>query len=153
MGNSLIWAVLGLLCITAGPAFSEKPPVCMKNGKAYGVTSGAFRSRWWNYLERGDSYLEGGCYEAALADFDRAIELRKKQVAKDCDSRLARTYGMHFTSFYGHRERGVALYYLGRTAEAERELKLSLACANSPKAQEYLERVVGTKTEVIPEKK
>jgi tetratricopeptide (TPR) repeat protein len=153
MRNSQIWAVLGLLCITAGPAFSGEPPVCMKDGKRYGVTEGAFRSRWWNYQERGYSYLEGGCSEAALADFDRAIELREKQVHKDCDQRLARTYGMHFTGFYGHRERGVALFYLGRTAEAEKELRFSLACANSAKAQEYLDRVVGAKTLVIPEKK
>ena len=153
MGNSLIWAVLGLLCITAGPAFSEKPPACLKDGRQYGVTSGAFRSRWWNFQERGDSYLEGGCYEAALADFDQALELRKKQVQNDCDQRQARTYGMHLTCFYGHRERGIALFYLGRTSEAQKELESSLACAKSPKAQEYLDRVVGAKAAVIPEKK
>ena len=114
---------------------------CIKDGVRYGVTKGSFRSRWWNYQERGMSYLDGGCYEQGLKDLEKAIELRKKLVRKDCDQRRARTYGMHFVDYFGHRERGVALYHLGRLEEAKKELEFSLSCVESNKAQYYLDLV------------
>jgi tetratricopeptide (TPR) repeat protein len=127
------------LLLLAGLAFSEPAPECIKDGVKYGVTRGSFRSEWWNYLERGMSYLEGGCYEAALADLDKAIELRKKQVKKEHDKRRARTYGLHFTDYFAHREKGVALYHLGRYEEAKKELMESLKWVDSERAREYLE--------------
>lgn len=124
----------------SNPAFT-KAPECIKDGVKYGVTRGSFRSEWWNYLERGMSYLEGGCYEFALSDLDKAIELRRKQVKNEHDKRRARTYGLHFVDYFAHREKGIALYHLGRYSEAQAELEQSLKWVDSERARQYLELV------------
>ena len=31
-----------------------------KDGRQYGVVKGLFRERWWNFYERGCSFLQGG---------------------------------------------------------------------------------------------
>ena len=133
-----LYLALGLLAI-AGPAYSEKPPECLKDGVKYGETKGAFRDKWWNYLERGQSYLEGGCYEAALNDLDRAIELRRQMVKNEHDKTRARTYGLHFVDYFPHREKGIALYRLGRMDEARTELEQSLKAVESQRARQYLD--------------
>lgn len=124
----------------SNPALT-KTPECIKDGVKYGVTRGSFRSEWWNYLERGRSYLEGGCYEAALADLDQAIELRRRQVKNEHDKRRARTYGLHFVDYFAHREKGIALYHLGRYNESKAELEQSLKWVDSERARQYLELV------------
>jgi len=131
--------ILGLLLSV--PAFPQPAITCVKNGVRYGVTRGSFRSEWWNYQERGMSYMDGGCFEPALADIEKAIKLRTQMSRKECDQRRARTYGMHFVDYFGHRERGVALYRLGRLEEAKKELEFSLSCVESNKAQYYLDLV------------
>lgn len=125
-------------------ALAKKAPECEKDGKKYGVVRGNFREEWYSYQERGESYLEGECYEAALSDFERAIELRtpldRAAEIPGCDQRRARSYGMHFLDWFGHRGRGIALYQLGRTDEALKELELSLQCTESSQAQYYLDK-------------
>jgi len=146
MNRAWFWAFLGLLMI-APPANSQKAPECVKNGIKYGVVSGAFRAEWWNYQERAMSYIDGECYAPALEDVTKAIELRQKLVKKDCDQRRARTYGMHFVDYFGHRERGVALFRLGRADEAQQELEASLNCVESSKAQFFLDQLRKNKIE------
>jgi hypothetical protein len=141
------WAVLVGLLLYSLPAFPQKAPECVKNGIKYGVISGAFRAEWWNYQERGMSYIDGQCYAPALDDITKAIELRQKLVKKDCDQRRARTYGMHFVDYFGHRERGVALYRLGKLDEAQQELEASLNCVESSKAQFFLDQLRKNKIE------
>jgi len=146
--KKIYFMIIGSLLFLAGPAFSEKAPECIKDGVKYGVTRGSFRAEWWNYQERGMSYIDGECYEYGLRDIEEAIKLRSALVKKDCDQRRARTYGMHFVDYFGHRERGVALYHLGQLDEAEKELEFSLSCVESNKAQYYLDLVRKKKLEM-----
>ncbi|MFO8055869.1 MAG: CsgG/HfaB family protein, partial [bacterium] len=130
--------------VLASFAHTRAAPECIKDGKKYGVVEGNFREEWYSYQERADSYLEGECYEAALSDYERAIELRKGMDRHadmpGCDKRRARAYGMHFIDWFGHRGRGVALYNLGKTEEAIEELEFSLQCTESSQAQYYLDK-------------
>jgi tetratricopeptide (TPR) repeat protein len=142
--STLIIIAAGLL-LGAGPARSEKTPECIKDGVRYGIVKGSFRGEWWNYQERGKSYLEGGCYRAAVDDFDRAIELRGKVVKNERDKSRARTYGMHFTDYYSHREKGVALYCLGDLDGARTELEKSLKSVDSDRGRDYLNKIDGLK--------
>jgi len=143
-----VWLILACLTILiADRGFSEKAQECSKDGVKYGVTKGSFRAEWWNYQERGMSYIDGGCYEPALSDLDEAIKIRTALVKKDCDQRRARSYGMHFEDYFGHRERGTALYHLGRLDEAQKELEFSLSCVESNKSQYYLDLIRKTNLE------
>ena len=146
MRKAFFAALVGLLLYSL-PAFPQKAPECIKNGVKYGVVSGAFLGEWWNYQERAMSYIDGECYAPALDDITKAIELRQKLVKKDCDQRRARGYGMHFVDYFGHRERGVALYRLGKLDEAQQELELSLSCVESGKAQFFLDQLRKNKIE------
>jgi len=142
------WSLLvfGALIFSVS-AQAEKTPKCVKNGIKFGVIQGPFRAEWWNFQERAVSYIDGSCYEPALADIEKAIKLRTALVKKDCDQRRARTYGMWFVDYFGHRERGIALYHLGRIDEAQKELEFSLACVESSQAQYYLDLVRKKKIE------
>ena len=105
-----------------------------KDGRKYGATAGTFRDRWWNYYERGESYLEGGFYKEAGEDFSQAARMRDK------DGRRARTYGMHFVDYFPHRGLGIAYLGLGRAQDAVRELELSLSQEETAKAKFYLNK-------------
>ncbi len=140
--------VLGIMLLFCPAGRGARAPECIKDGVKYGVTRGSFRGKWWNYQERGMSYVEGECYEAGLADLEKAIELRTEVSRQGCDQRRARTYGMHFVDYFGHRERGIALYHLGRLDEAQEELEFSLECVESSKAQYYLDQMRKTKLEL-----
>jgi hypothetical protein len=107
----------------------------IKDGVEYGKVKGSFRSRWWNYYERGLSFMEGEFYKEAIADFDRAIKQRA------ADQRMARTYGMHFVDYFPHREKGLVYYLTGEYDAAKSEMELSLKQQPSAKAQYYLERI------------
>ena len=108
--------------------------VRIRDGVEYGKVRGAFRHRWWNYYERGLSYLEGRFYEEAIADFEEAIKQRSE------DKRMARTYGMHFIDYFPNREMGLAHYLAGDYEKARKSLSLSNEQEPSAKAQYYLDR-------------
>ncbi len=108
-----------------------------RDGKQYGQVNGLFRQRWWNFYERGNSFSDGGFWEEAASDYRQALEQR------DRDQRSARTYGMHFTDYFPHRDLGVAYYYLGKYEEAETELERSLSESDSGKTKFYLNKVRG----------
>ena len=140
MTNSLlayrqqIGAALLVVLICTGCAV-EKTPVYERDGIQYGVTEGLFRSRWWNYYERGCSYSEGGYWEEAKADFREAIKQR------DEDRRRARTYGvLNFIDYFPHRELGVCYYQEGRHQEAIQELERSAGETPSAKAYYFLDK-------------
>jgi tetratricopeptide (TPR) repeat protein/TolB-like protein len=118
--------------LLAGCAVTDHAYV--KDGKAYGVTSGLFRDRWWNYYERGLSFAEGGFYEEARQDFQSAIGQRDK------DQWRSRTYGMHFVDYFPHRELGTVYFLTGRYEEAVAELEASLQSADSAKAKYFLNK-------------
>lgn len=105
----------------------------MRDGRAFGVTSGPFRARWWNYYERALSFGDGRFWEEAEADLRTALRLRGE------DQRRARTYGMHFIDYFPHRELGIVLFHEGRYEEALRELDSSLRSEKSAKAEYYVD--------------
>jgi TolB-like protein len=122
-----------LVCVVSAQSCNTPPDKkYLKDGKQYGVVKGIFRERWWNFYERGISYLEGGFYTEAIADLKEALRQRDK------DQRQARTYGMHFIDYFPHRELGAAYFHSDRYADAQKELETSLASADSGRAKFYL---------------
>ena len=100
------------------------------------TTDGAvFRHRWWNYYARGLSLAEQENYPGAISDIKTALAQRER------DQRMARTYGMHFTDYFPHRELGILYWETGRLAEAEAQLQTSIAQTPTAKAFFYLDRV------------
>ncbi len=103
-----------------------------KNGIQYGVTDGTFRPRWWSYYERGRSFADGEFWTEAEHDLRKAISIRSD------DDRRARTYGLHYTQYFGNRELGFVLYRNNHYKEAIQYLKKSLTNDPSEKAKFYL---------------
>lgn len=131
--SSLLCAtVVALLFISCN---TPPDPKYIKDGTTYGQVKGLFRERWWNFYERGLSFSEGGFWQEAVVDFQEALRQR------DRDQRRARTYGMHFTDYFPHRDLGVAYYNLGNFQEAQKELELSLLQAETGKAKHFLNEV------------
>lgn len=124
-------------------------PVYVKNGKKYGVVSGNFTDRWYDYYERALSYKNGGYFNEALSDLNRAIEIRR------ADQRWVNTYGMHFIDYFPHREKGIIYYLLGDYRLSEEELLISMHREPSAKAghfinQSRIKRMVKEKRPVTP---
>jgi hypothetical protein len=94
-----------------------------------------FRGRWWNYYERGRSFLDDGLLPEAEKDFRSALRSRA------VDQLWARTYGLHFLpEYFPHRELGIALYRQGRLTEAISELEVSIEQRLSARAAYHLDR-------------
>ncbi len=96
---------------------------------------GLWRARWWNYYERGRSYQDGGLWEEAIADFETALEMR------DAEEWRARTYGLHFVSYFPNRELGVSYYQVKRYQEAKEYLGRSLGSVDTARVHKYLDLV------------
>ena len=120
-----------LLLLTA---CADRETAYIKDGKEYGITSGFFRGKWWNYYERGISFTEGEFYLKAAEDIKNAIRKRNN------DQWRSRTYGMHFIDYFPHRELGIIYYHLTRYNEAVQELEKSLQTAQSAKAKYFLNK-------------
>jgi hypothetical protein len=101
----------------------------------YGVTKGVFHGRWWNYYERGSSFLSGKFYAEAEADFRQALH------GRSTDSWRARTYGLHFVEYFPNRELGVSCFHQGKLDEAEQLLNASLATVDTDRAHFYIDEV------------
>lgn len=140
----MVLVSMGLLVSLAGCYKSPGEARYFKEGKQYGVTKGLFRDRWWNYYERGESFLDGKFYDEAIADFRKAISLR------DDDQRRARTYGLHFLDYFPHREIGVALYQSNKYREALDHLEGSIKMVDTAKAKFYINK---TRQALIEEQK
>jgi len=96
-----------------------------------------FTSQWYDYYERGQDFIDRELYTLASKDFREAIKLRSK------DKRWAQTYGMHYLSYFPHRELGFVLYLMGNYDEAKLELEISISQEPSDKANKYLDKVRG----------
>ena len=132
-----ILLLIGMLsCLNCGHL---KGPECIKNNKKYGTIRGVFRGNCWNYYERGLSYAEGNCFDAAIDDFQNAIQC----VRNDCkiDQFMAPTYGLHFSPYFPHREMGVVFYKKGEFENAKKKLERSLSDVDSERARYYLDLV------------
>jgi len=107
----------------------------VRDGVQYGVTEGRFRGRWWNYYERGRSFLDGGFLPEAEKDLRAALRSRAE------DQLWARTYGLHFMpEYFPHRELGIALYRQGQLSDAISELETSISQRFSARAAYHLDR-------------
>jgi len=115
---------------------SNYSPVCLRDGISYGKTCGIFIGKYFDYYERGRSYMEGGCFDYAMADFKSAIDRRSE------DTRAARTYRTNFIDYFPHRELGIIEYFLGNDLRAKKELELSLKQTFSDKALFYFKKVI-----------
>jgi len=129
-----LWIIAPLFILTAC-AVNHPGPICIKDQTEYGQVDGAFRSRWWNYYERGRSYLEGECFDAAISDMKAAIQQNDK------DQRMVRTYGLHFVDYFPHRELGLIYYLTDNLDAAQHELEQSISQESSSKAHYYLDEV------------
>lgn len=123
--------------LVASCAITEK--VYERDGETFGTIDGAFRGRWYNYYERGLSFLEGGYFDDAIADFEAALALR------DRDQRRARTYGLHFIDYFPNRELGIARLGKGDPAGALKALERSLLHVDSGRAEFYFNRATRQK--------
>lgn len=122
--------------LTGGCAQSTPDSRFVRDGIPYGETRGPFRARWWNYYERGTSFLQGGFWEEAESD------LRTALAGRATDQRWARTYGLHFLpEYFPNRELGIALYHQGDFTGAADHLETSLGQQHSARAAHYLTRV------------
>jgi hypothetical protein len=124
-----ILAAITLVLVLAGCAAYGPQP------QQAGTTHGVFHGRWWNYYERGSSFLAADQYEQAAADFQDALKGRAT------DTWRARTYGLHFVEYFPNRELGVAYFHQGNLDGAEQYLKLSLEQIDTARAHDYLDRV------------
>lgn len=131
-----IWVIsLLVLGFVVGCAV-EQGSVRVKDGKRYGTVPGVWRAQWWNYYQRGASYLDGEYWREATADFQAALEQRRGRK----DRRRARTYGVHYLDYFPHRDLGIAYYHLGQYTAAQRELETSLSTVDTAKAKFYLNK-------------
>jgi hypothetical protein len=92
---------------------------------------------WYRSYEKGMEAMIEDNYKAAAKFFRQAIE------DNDTDNDNVRTYGMHFIEYFPHRELGICLYNMGETAQATKELKLSVSQEPSDRAKEYLRKIGG----------
>jgi len=92
---------------------------------------------WFQTYDQGLKALEAKDYEKAAGLFREAL------VGNGTDKHKMRTYGLHFIEYYPHRELGIALYNLGQTDEARKELETSLHQEPSDRAREYMEKITG----------
>ncbi len=131
--QKFFFAGVCLFVVLNGCAYQS--PSCLKEGKSYCNTGGVFTHQWYDYYERALSCIEGGCYQDALSDLDNAISARSD------DKRMAKTYGMHISDYFPHREKGLIYYLSGNDELAKTELELSLRYEKSAKALFYLDKV------------
>ena len=129
-----IAAILAVYVLLAGCASKENANY-QHEGVQYGTTKGVFHGRWWNYYERGSSYLSGKYYAEAMSD------LRQALAGRGSDTWRARTYGLHFVEYFPNRELGVAYFEQGNLEEAERYLEISLKQIDTERAHYYLDLV------------
>lgn len=132
--NILLGVLILVLAISQGCAV-KYCDVCEKDGQTYGWPGGIFRNQWDDYYQCVLSYMEGACYDAALDALDKSLAQRHE------DQRMARTWGMHFTDYFPHREKGVIHYMMQDYHAAQKELELSLSQEPSAKAFFYLDKV------------
>lgn len=125
--------LLGLLLLAGCSTVPQEAEKYTRDGRQFGVVRGTFRAQWWDFYERGRSYLDGGFLAEAEADLRTAVRLRPR------DQRWARTYGLHFLpEYFPNRELGMVCYRQGRLEEAARLLEVSLRDEASALAAHYL---------------
>lgn len=96
--------------------------------------------KWYNYYDKGLKEMKKGNWAVAIENFKEAIKVKRR------DTKRIKTYGMHFISYFPHREIGICFYNLGQFDIAKRELNLSLRQQYSARAQEFISKLGGAST-------
>ncbi|MGA1824784.1 MAG: hypothetical protein ACMUIP_08975 [bacterium] len=122
--------LISVSCIQQNPL----PKICVKEGVNYCRTDDiTYHEDWDSSYRRGISCMEGGCYEYAMEEFDKAISERFH------DQRLARPYGVHVRKeYFPHREKGICLFFQENFEEAIEQLLLSITHQPSARAKHYI---------------
>ena len=81
------------------------------------------------------SHIQCGSYEKALHYLNLAL------CQRDEESRMAYVYGMHHTSYFPYREKGIVLYHLGKYEAAYEALNKSFSKIPTDKAKFYMDKV------------
>jgi len=134
-GYLSLFLIFLFMCVVIGCQSSTSDKYTVE-GKSYGVTAGVFHGRWWNYYERGCSFLAGGFLNEAEQDLRSALQNRSR------DTWQARTYGLHFVEYFPNRELGIVLFKKGQLTEAENLLRESLMQVDTERARYYLDLIV-----------
>ncbi len=114
--------ILLLMGCAMGPQYTEKSA----------IDSTIFRDEWFDYYNRALRRIQEKDFDNAEKDLREAVAFREK------DSHGARTYGVHFQSYYPHRELGILSLRKGDYKTAEKELEFSLHSAPTSKTKYYL---------------
>jgi hypothetical protein len=109
----------------------------------YCITKGNFTGRWYSYYKRALSCIDGECYDKALYDLNKAIQLRDK------DQWWVNSYGMHYLDYFPHREKGIIHYIKSQETSsanpdlytARYELERSIQQETTGRALFYLNKV------------
>lgn len=134
---SLFFLAPFINCATISPISTDNWKDYYKPGRSKEEIAKDFnlyKGKWWNYYSRGRWFAEGGYYNEAIQDFNKALSVRSR------DECLARSYGLHFWEYFAHRELGVVYYHQEKYEEARQELKTSLSTADSARAKFYLNK-------------
>ena len=106
-------------------------------GLLFILTALQAQNKFYNYYSSGLDYMEKQDWQRAISEFRSAASLEFEDVQRK------RTYGTRFIEYYPHREIGIALYMVGDTENAKKELELSLAYRSSDRGEEYFKRISG----------
>ncbi len=149
LSKKLMAAACAVIMIVVCACAVEQAERIRVGDMTYGVTEGNFRGQWYDYYERGASYVEGAL-AAELTDREEAMkraatlglaDLKKAAAMRGEDRRRARTYGMHLMDYFPRREMGIGYYLLDDHEKAIKQLETSLSTVESAKAQFFLDRV------------
>lgn len=129
----MVFALIAATALSGCSSLDSGQKVDVSKDTTKGVVKGTFRGRWWNYYERGRSFLDAGSYDKAVSDLNVAIKDRSR------DQYWPRTYGLHFLpDYFPNRELGVAYYHQDKTEDSIKQLELSLRQRYTARAAFYL---------------
>ncbi len=88
--------------------------------------------KWYKHYYFGLKAMKNGEYAEAAKHFMASLRVKSK------DQKKIRAYGTVFIEYFPHRELGIALYHLGKKAEARKQLLISMRQQPSARARRYL---------------
>jgi tetratricopeptide (TPR) repeat protein len=90
---------------------------------------------WFKLYDNGKKAMKNGNYQRASELFQKALK------SKSNDIQRVRTYGMHFSEYFPHRELGICYYHLGDVASARQQLEISLSMEPTQRANDFLSKL------------
>lgn len=103
------------------------------------------QEKWYKVYSAGVAAMAQKDWQTAITRFSAALEQRKYDAGK------IRAAGAMFIEYYPNREIGVCYYHLGNHERARQFLRLSMQQSPSPRAREFLERIIGGEPSAQPQ--